>query len=396
MKQMTNFVILAILTFFFEATAFAQPNSSHSFVLYGDEGNSYLGVQTEDVTQERLNDLHLKEERGVEVTTVDQDAPASKAGIKEHDVILSVNDQKIESVEQLKRVIRETPPGRTVSIGISRDGQPVNLKAQLAERNKMEMDHAFNFNIPPINVPAIHIPPINMPEMDLGPVVVIHSLGRSGLMVENLTPQLGDFFGVKNGTGVLVRSVEKGSRGEQAGFRAGDVIVKIDNAPVSDCSDFTRLLRKRTSNKASVTVMRDRREQTLTLALPEPRRTGALGRSEACDDEDWADCAEDLKIELAQIAPEINTAELREIGPEIQRQMQGFKPQMEQWQKEMQKMKPELEKMQKDLCAKTLEQRKELKKQVESLQKDVEKQKKELEKELQKELKAWSKAASEI
>jgi serine protease Do len=395
MKQKSNLVVLALFMLLFGVTASAQPNSSHSFVLFGDEGeNSYLGVQTEDVTPERMNDLHLKEEHGVEVTTVDQDAPASKAGIKEHDVILSVNDQKIESVEQLKRVIRETPPGRTVSIGISRDGQPVNLKAQLAERNKMEMDHAFNFNMPPINVPAIHIPPINMPEMDLGPVVVIHSLGRSGLMVENLTPQLSDFFGVKNGTGVLVRSVEKGSRGEQAGFHAGDVIVKIDNAPVSDCSDFTRLLRKRTNNKASVTVMRDRKEQTLTLTLPETRRTGSLYK--ACDSEDWADCGEELKTELAQIVPEMNTAELTQIGPEIQRQMQDLKPQMEQWQKEMQKMKPELEKMQKDLCAKTLEERKELKKQMESMQKDVEKQKKEVEKQLEKQLKQWGKAAAEI
>ena len=55
------------------------------------------------------------------------------------------------------------------------------------------------------------------------------------------------------GTGVLVRSVEKGSRGEQAGFRAGDVVTKINGSPVNDCSDFTRLLRKRADNKAAVT-----------------------------------------------------------------------------------------------------------------------------------------------
>jgi membrane-associated protease RseP (regulator of RpoE activity) len=260
----------------------------------------------------------------------------------------------------------------------------------------MEMDHAFNFNMPPmpaINVPAIHIPPINMPEMDFGPVVVIHSLGRSGLMVENLTPQLGEFFGVKNGTGVLVRSVEKGSRGEQAGFRAGDVIVKIDGAPVSDCSDFTRLLRKRASNKASVTVMRDRREQTLTLAMPEPRRTGAVNKSEACDDEGWSDCAEELKTELAQLVPEMNTAELKQIGPEIQKQTQAWQPDMEKWHREMQKLQPELEKMQKELCTKTLQQRTELKKQMESAGKELEKQKRQLEKELEKQMKEWEKAS---
>jgi S1-C subfamily serine protease len=91
------------------------------------------------------------------------------------------------------------------------------------------------------------------------------------MMIENLTPQLGEFFGVKGGNGVLVRSVEKGSRAEQAGIKAGDVIVKINGSAVNDCSDFSRLLRSRTSTKATVVVMRDRREQTLTLNLPAKR-----------------------------------------------------------------------------------------------------------------------------
>ena len=166
----------------------AQPNS-HPYVFYSEDesGSSYLGVQTQDVTADRIGPLHLKEERGVEITTVDQDAPASKAGLKEHDVILSVNDQKIESVEQLKRVIREIPAGRTISIGISRDGQPMTMKAQLAERDKMDMGRSFNFTMPPmppINVPAIHIPPINLPDMDFaGGIVVMRGadpLGRKG------------------------------------------------------------------------------------------------------------------------------------------------------------------------------------------------------------------------
>ena len=70
--------------------------------------------------------------------------------------------------------------------------------------------------------------------------------------------------------------MDRGSRAEQAGFRAGDVIVKVNGAEVEDCSDFTRLLRDRKQGKASVTVMRDRKEQTLTLTLPEPRRTGSI------------------------------------------------------------------------------------------------------------------------
>ena len=87
------------------------------WVFGGDESekSSYLGVDIVDVTTERLGALKLKEENGVEVTMVDQDAPAGKAGIKEHDVILTMNGSTIESGVQLRRMIHETPPGRMVS-----------------------------------------------------------------------------------------------------------------------------------------------------------------------------------------------------------------------------------------------------------------------------------------
>src|SRR5256885_1083141 len=97
-------------------------------------GSSYLGVDTRDVTTDRLSALQLKEERGVEVTMVDQDAPAGKAGIKEHDVILTMNGANIESGAQLRRMIHETPPGRVVNFGISRDGQPLTIKVQLSDK----------------------------------------------------------------------------------------------------------------------------------------------------------------------------------------------------------------------------------------------------------------------
>src|SRR5450432_2680523 len=199
----------------------AQP-----WVFSSDEGgtSSYLGVDITDVSTERLTALKLKEEKGVEVTMVDQDAPAGKAGIKEHEVILAMNGTSIESGAQLRRMIHETPAGRVVSFDLSRDGQPVTVKVQLGDRHKeFSMAHnnsnEFHFEMPKMPV---------MPDIDIGPinVVVMTNTGHRGLMVENITPQLGEFFGVKNDNRVLIRSVEKGSRAEKAGFRAGDVIVK--------------------------------------------------------------------------------------------------------------------------------------------------------------------------
>jgi serine protease Do len=234
---------------------------------FGDE--SYLGVDTRNVTADQLGTLHLKEETGVEITMVDQDAPAGKAGLKDRDVILRLNGEKIESVEQLRRMIRETPPGRVITLDISRNGQPMNFKVQLADRKDNFPDLGskvkdFHFEMP--TMPT-------MPEIDMPAIVVVRSSARSGLMVENLSPQLGDFFGTKNGQGVLIRAVEKGSRGEKAGFRAGDVIVRIDGEPIHDSSDFSHAIHSHQGNSASVSILRDRKEQTITLSLSQGKQS---------------------------------------------------------------------------------------------------------------------------
>lgn len=379
---------LAQVVFVFAAVLATTPTvlpaaqmSVQSFPFYGEEpwGGSYLGVDTQDVTSDRLGALHLKDERGVEITMVDQDAPAGKAGLKEHDVILSINDQQVQSVEQLRRLIHEIPAGRTISIGVSRDGQPLTVHAQLAERSKMP-DMNFNFHAN-MNMPVVHIPPINIPEMDVPNIVVVHAPRSSGMMIENLTPQLGEFFGVKGANGVLVRSVEKGSRAEQAGVRAGDVIIKINGSAVSDCSDFSRLLRSRTSTKATVVVMRDRREQTLTLNLPE-KRTGSI-QSEDCEDLGEAVCAQ-IKAGTAEVATAIPviTADIKKMQPDLEKMRK-------QIEKEVERQKPQMEKLQKEIQEQVRSHQGEVQKQMEELRKDLEEQKEELRKEMQE----WRKSA---
>jgi membrane-associated protease RseP (regulator of RpoE activity) len=359
--------VLAVVVTVLAVPSFAQPGGQ-PYMFYSEEpwgGGSYLGVDTRDVTPDRLNGLHLKDERGVEVTMVDQDAPAGKAGVKEHDVILTINNQEVESVEQLRRLIHEIPAGRTVEIGISRDGQVSTLKAQLAERNKsFGSNREFNWVMPP-NMPAINIPKINIPEMDFQMVTVMRSPSRSGLMVENLTPQLGDFFGVKSGNGVLVRSVEKGSRAETAGFHAGDVIVKVNGSLVNDCSDFTRLLKGHTASKATVTVLRDRKEQNLTITLPEAKKSGALPTESKCEDLDTESCASMVDIpEVAGLLPEMTTAELKRLQPEMEQLRKGIQVEVLKHQGEIKK---EMEKLQKDL----IKQQEELKIEMRTMVRDA-------------------------
>ena len=307
---------LAVSSLFLSASHAAQtwsrPMDSGSAYGYPSEESgtsAYLGVDISDVSPERLSALKLKEEKGVEVTMVDQDAPAGKAGIKEHDVIVTMNGTAIESGAQLRRMIHETPPGRVVTFGLSRDGQPLSIKVQLGDRHKEfsyeSKDKDFHFSMPPMpNLPDFDVPQVN--------VVVVHSSARSGLMVENLTPQLGEFFGVKNGSGVLIRSVEKGSRAEKAGFRAGDVIVKVNDQHIHDSSDFTQALRSR-NGSVSVVVIRDKREQNLNLTLPERKDSGEMFEEEgldepALDSETYLKLSE-VEDEIAKLQPEMKLAD---------------------------------------------------------------------------------------
>lgn len=310
----------------------------------GGSGSSYLGVDIADVTAERLSALKLKEERGAEVTMVDADAPAGKAGLHEHDVIISLNGADVESAAQLRRMIKETPAGRVVTLGISREGKMMTIKAQLADRRESEhwapKSGEFSFTVPPM-------PPI--PDIDLPiSVVIAHSSMRSGLMIENITPQLGEFFGVKDGNGVLIRSVEKGSRGEKAGFRAGDVIVKVNNQSVHDASDFSHALRSSAGGSATVTVIRDKHEQNLTLPLPARKDSGRLLEDSFDVPEISADtqlAIRNTQSEMARLAPlmqKIRDEQLRSI--EIAKRTECAQKRIEQQMKAQQERLREQEK----------------------------------------------------
>lgn len=316
-----------------------------------DSGNSsYLGVDIMDITSDRLGALKLKEEKGVEVTMVDQDAPAGKAGIKEHDVILTMNGTPIESKSQLQRMIHETPAGRVVTLGLSRDGQPLTIKVQLADRRgefhtgkANDKDNEFRFELPQMsNMPDFDVPNIG--------VVVVHSSVRSGLMVENLTPQLGEFFGAKNGKGVLVRSVEKGSRADKAGLRAGDVIVRVGDQQVHDTSDFTHALHSRSAGSVVVAVIRDKKEQTLTITLPERKDSGDLIEESIEAPEFRAETQAELtevQDEIAKVRPQIELArqETRKASREIRKSLCEQRGQVkEEAERLRQKIGPEIRK----------------------------------------------------
>jgi len=219
---------------------------------------SYLGVHVAEIDSTRAKELKLKEERGVELKRVEADSPAEKAGLKERDVVLEYNGQPIEGTESFIRLVRETPVGRSVKMVISREGATQTLTATIGQRKAAE-PRRYSFTIPPI-------PP--MPPIDVPRAQVTVRTTRIGIETESLSDQLAEFFGVKNG--VLVRSVDRDSPADRAGLKAGDVLTRVDSDPVSRPSEVSSALRSSWDKKSvPLLVVRNKKEMTLTLELPE-------------------------------------------------------------------------------------------------------------------------------
>ena len=314
-----------------------KPEPVEPFSGFGgfEGGSSYLGIDTQDVTPQRVAPLKLKEERGVEVLTVDQDAPAGKAGLKEHDVILEFNGTRVEGVEHLRRMIREIPPGRTATVAVSRDGKPMLFKVQLADKAQaMRMSGTRK-----IMIPRPVIPDFDFPSVD---VMVQTSGSRSGAVVENLTPQLGDFFGARNGEGVLVRSIEKGSAAEAAGLKAGDVIVRVENEHISDRGDWKTALRNHRRGKVSVGIIRDKKEQTISITMPEPKDDSSFQIAPFGIDE-----TEDMDSDT-QVVAHLDREQVRKIREATRHAQQHVKQEMKKQSEELKKHSEEMQQMQRE------------------------------------------------
>ncbi len=267
MKALLVTVMLAAMPVAAQPTPPAPPHPPMVRVL---RGGSFLGVGVAEIDSERAKKLNLREEHGVEITSVEDDSPAQKAGLKTADVVLEYNGQRVEGTEQFVRLVRETPAGRQVKLLVWRGGSTQTIAPTIGARSSRA--RGGETRRPPFDFPnfEIHLP-------DMPKAYMSWSSSMLGVVAESVESQLAEYFGVKEG--VLVRSVVKGSAADKAGIKAGDVIVKVDGSKVVSPREVSSAVRSRPGKTFPLTVVRDRKETTLNVTIEEGRPSGGQRRA---------------------------------------------------------------------------------------------------------------------
>ena len=288
------------------------------------DGVSYLGIETQEVTRDNFGKFGLSSVRGVAVEKVVENSPAANAGLQAGDVIIKFEGEEVESVRKLSRLISEVAPDHQVRITVLRGGSEQEITATMGKR---ELPGMFNGNFKFENFPKIQVMPNypvlpkipEMPKIEINPpnfegdafiwkdgktALFFGSNRQIGVGVSSLTKQLGDYFGVAEGKGLLITSVRENSPAAKAGLKAGDIIVEVDGKEIKNNTDLIRTLNQKTDGTVQITIIRDRNRQTVQVT-PEKMK----GEVTPLFDENYP-------VTIQTRTPQMQTAPYTPVAPE--------------------------------------------------------------------------------
>lgn len=288
-------------------------------------GSGWLGVYIQDVDSDIRDALDLKTKEGVLVDDVVEDSPAEKAGIRPGDVIVEFNGKDVKNERKLRYMIKATKPGDEVKVVVYRENDRKALTVEMGKSKSRAYSYAYKFN----------------DDRDWHDIVVMKSeKAGMGIRIDDLNEQLGGYFGVKDGDGVLVKEVMEDSPADKAGIKAGDVIIGLDGGEVDDIDDLTDILReKEDGDKVKVVLMRDRKKMEMTVTLSEDYGYGGDFLESIRLAKHWPG---NYSIYIPEIPP------IPEMEFEIQLEKEKLKESLGELKQEMKELKKELKKKIKD------------------------------------------------
>jgi serine protease Do len=208
----------------------------------GKVTRGYLGIYGQDVTPDMAELLQLKSSQGVIVASVEKGSPADKAGLENHDVLLEMNGEKVESYDAFRNDVAAMKPGSSLRLTVLRDGKNREIEVTLGERPKE----------------------VARSSQSEGQQ---NSQETLGITVQNVTKDLAEQFGYTLGEGVIVTGVVPGSPAAEAGVQPGDLIKSINRQTVNSVDDFEKSLKNAKGNKILLLIRHGEYSQFVVVEL---------------------------------------------------------------------------------------------------------------------------------
>jgi len=202
-----------------------------SLVDFGKVVRGYVGIDPQDITPDMIDYFELEDSEGVIVTQVAEDTPAEKAGVRQGDVIVEFDGEKVRGEDQFRMMAAGRKPGSKVEVVVIRDGERRKLELTMGERPELREETEEGVE-------------------DISPLFLgtgLQTLGDEQRERLEIPSQV---------SGVIVTDVQRGTPAADAGLRSGDVIVEVNRAKVEDLSDFREIMDGYGDDKVMLVIYR--------------------------------------------------------------------------------------------------------------------------------------------
>lgn len=255
---------------------------------------AYLGVYLENLDDKDYQKFNLLEKYGVLAEKIVKDGPADKAGMKDKDIIVEIQGEKIYTSDQITRMLDLLRPEQEVNIKIWRKKEFKNLDLVLGEKEY----HDYSFFTP------------GLESFRLGPSNVLMYKYQDengkwiGIQPRELNEQLLDSYGLKNG--VMIEKVISETPAEKAGLKAGDIILKMDEMNIEKINDIHEVVKnKEIDEEVTIQIQRDKKQQQVRVKIESRRKEREGERIELSVDDGsirmWIDGKEELLYNLQEL-----------------------------------------------------------------------------------------------
>jgi len=267
----------------------------------------------------------------VEIVNIEKDSPAELAKLRRGDIILEFEGKKVTSTQMLASEIRHRKPGSNVNLKIDRQGQIEEVKVRLGEYPESEIKKELQLKFPQLFPAKPPLPPQR-------PLVFPRTWETRkyiGVYLQELNKELSQYFGVKEGRGLLISKITEGGPAQKAGLKVGDVIIRADGKRVESVRQLSGLIQdKEKGEKIKIEFLRNKKVHTVEVEIEKEERGSYYDFSKNWEDyvENWekyrGNFQEDLKKWQERYGEEYKNSlkklnkELKKISEEIAKKSQ--------------------------------------------------------------------------